>query len=167
MLWRVLSFDLTSLFHTERSWHAYWFSVGFVSGRQDWPSDANLTLFFGLNKGFSLFNFLQSASWIWITKSDFLLFANVMVSCNVLTSWANNLECQMNLMGLVCVLSNWRNKFQIKCSERRVFLHDLSLELFWCKVLTPGRSLLSNPFNSTSAAFLFWFLLWFACILAF
>ena len=30
-----------------------------------------------------------------------------------------------------------------------------------------GRSLLSSPFNSTSAAFLFWFLLWFACILAF
>ena len=30
-----------------------------------------------------------------------------------------------------------------------------------------GRSLLSSPFNSTSAALLFWFLLWFACILAF
>ena len=32
-----------------------------------------------------------------------------------------------------------------------------------------GRSLLSSPafFVSTSAAFLFWFLLWFACILAF
>ena len=30
-----------------------------------------------------------------------------------------------------------------------------------------GRSLFSSPFNSTSAAFLFWFLLWFACILAF
>ena len=31
-----------------------------------------------------------------------------------------------------------------------------------------GRSLLSSPFFvSTSAAFLFWFLLWFACILAF
>ena len=50
-----------------------------------------------LNKGFRLFNFLQSASWIWITKSDFLLSANVMVSCNVLTRWAHNLECQMNL----------------------------------------------------------------------
>ena len=30
-----------------------------------------------------------------------------------------------------------------------------------------GRSLFSSPFNSTSTAFLFWFLLWFACILAF
>ena len=31
-----------------------------------------------------------------------------------------------------------------------------------------GRTLLSSPFFvSTSAAFLFWFLLWFACILAF
>ena len=90
-----------------------------------------------------------------------------MVSCNVLTRWANNLECQMNLMGFVCVLSNWRNKFQIQCSERRVFLHGLSIELFWYKVLTTGRSLLSNPFNSTSVAFVFWFLVWFACILAF
>ena len=71
------------------------------------------------------------------------------------------------LMGFVCVLSNWRNKFQIQCSERRVFLHDLSLELFWYKLQTTGRSLPSNPFNSTSAAFLFWFLVWFACILAF
>ena len=80
-----------------------------------------------------------------------------MVSCNVLTRWANNLECQMNLMGFVSVLSNSKNKCQIQCSERRVFL----------QVLTTGRSLLSNPFNSTSAAFLFWFLVWFACILAF
>ena len=75
-----------------------------------------------LNNGFRLFNFLQSASWIWITKSDFLLSANVMVSCNVLTRWAHNLEWQMNLMGFVCVHCNWRNKFQIECSERRVFL---------------------------------------------
>ena len=30
-----------------------------------------------------------------------------------------------------------------------------------------GTKLLSSPFNSTSAAFLFWFLVWFACILAF
>ena len=28
------------LFHTERSWHTYRFTVVFVSGRQDLPSDA-------------------------------------------------------------------------------------------------------------------------------
>ena len=28
------------LFHTERSWHTYRFTVAFVSGRQDLPSDA-------------------------------------------------------------------------------------------------------------------------------
>ena len=40
-------------------------------------------------KGFRLFNFfLQSASWIWITKQNFLLSENAMVSCNVLSCWA-------------------------------------------------------------------------------
>ena len=114
-----------------------------------------------LNKGFRLFNFLQSASWIWKTKSDFLLSANVMVSCNVLTRWAHNLEWQMNLMGFVCVHCNWRNKFQLQCSERRVFLRlafnfrlvSKFFMTYWYEVLTPGRSLLSSR---TSAAFLFW-----------
>ena len=32
--------DLSRLFHTERSWHTYRFTVVFVSGRQDLPSDA-------------------------------------------------------------------------------------------------------------------------------
>ena len=50
MLWRVLSFDLTNLIfaacftlrgHDTR----VDFSVGFVSGGQDWPSDPKLTLF--------------------------------------------------------------------------------------------------------------------------
>ena len=32
--------DFSCLFHTERSWHTYRFTVVFVSGRQDLPSDA-------------------------------------------------------------------------------------------------------------------------------
>ena len=32
--------DFSRLFHTERSWHTYRFTVAFVSGRQDLPSDA-------------------------------------------------------------------------------------------------------------------------------
>ena len=32
--------DLSLLFHTERSWHTYRFTVVFVYGRQDLPSDA-------------------------------------------------------------------------------------------------------------------------------
>ena len=32
--------DFSRLFHTERSWHTYRFTVVFVSGRQDFPSDA-------------------------------------------------------------------------------------------------------------------------------
>ena len=32
--------DFSCLFHTGRSWHAYWFSVVFISGRRDLPSDA-------------------------------------------------------------------------------------------------------------------------------
>ena len=37
-------------------------------------------------KGFRLFNFfVQSASWIWMTKRNFLLSENAMVSCNVLS----------------------------------------------------------------------------------
>ena len=31
--------DFSRLFHTERSWHTYRFTVAFVSGRQDLPSD--------------------------------------------------------------------------------------------------------------------------------
>ena len=32
--------DFSRLFHTERSWHTYRFTVVFVSGRQDLPSAA-------------------------------------------------------------------------------------------------------------------------------
>ena len=32
--------DFNRLFHTKRSWHTYRFTVVFVSGRQDLPSDA-------------------------------------------------------------------------------------------------------------------------------
>ena len=32
--------DFSRLFHTERSWHTYRFTVVFVSGRQDLPFDA-------------------------------------------------------------------------------------------------------------------------------
>ena len=32
--------DFSRLFHTERSWHTYRFTVVFVSGRQDLPSDS-------------------------------------------------------------------------------------------------------------------------------
>ena len=54
MLWKVLHFllskcDFSRLFHTERSWHTYRFTVVFVSGRQDLPPDErafSLTLFF-------------------------------------------------------------------------------------------------------------------------
>ena len=49
MLWRVLSFDLTNVIFaacfTLRGHDTHLFSVGFVSGRQDWPSDPKLTLF--------------------------------------------------------------------------------------------------------------------------
>ena len=62
--------DFSRLFHTERSWHTYRFTVVFVSGRQDLPSDPrlfSLTSFeaegflLRLNKGLT---FLQSAFWI-------------------------------------------------------------------------------------------------------
>ena len=91
-----------------------------------------------------------------------------MVSCDVLTRWA-----QMNVMGFACVHCNWRNKFQIQFSERRVFLRLTAFSVrlvskffmtYWYEVLTLGRSLFSSR---TSDAFLFWFLLWFACILVF
>ena len=34
--------DFSHLFHTERSWHTYRFTVVFVSGQQDLPSDARV-----------------------------------------------------------------------------------------------------------------------------
>ena len=39
MLW-LSKCDFCRLFHTERSWHSYWFSAVIVSGRHDLPSDA-------------------------------------------------------------------------------------------------------------------------------
>ena len=57
-------FWLSRLFHIERSWHTYRFTVVFVSGRQDLPSDSraySLKIFITAEpKGF---NFLQSAFW--------------------------------------------------------------------------------------------------------
>ena len=47
----------------------------------------NAKLFLRLYKGFTPFNLSPSVSWIWITKSDFLLSGNAMVSCNVLSRW--------------------------------------------------------------------------------
>ena len=61
--------DFSRLFHTERSWHTYRFTVVFASGRQDLPSDPRafcLTSFeaksvlLRLNKGLTFF---QSAFW--------------------------------------------------------------------------------------------------------
>ena len=40
-------YDFSRVFHTERSWHTYRFTVVFVSGRQDLPSDAK-SIFFDL-----------------------------------------------------------------------------------------------------------------------
>ena len=84
MLWskKVLTqkmWFLPLVFHTERSWHDVDFlRFTIVSGRHYLPSDArafslwNVKLFMRLNDGFRLFKFLQSASWIWITISDFI-----------------------------------------------------------------------------------------------
>ena len=72
------------------------FPVVIVSIRHDLPSDMS-SIFFDLfwnvtslrlDKGFRLFNFPQTSSWIWITKCDFLLsLPNGMVSWNVLSRW--------------------------------------------------------------------------------
>ena len=85
MLWRktfwLSKYDFCRLFHTERSWHAF-SAIIVVSGRHDLPFDArafSLTSFemqcssSPLNKGFRLFSFLLSASWIQIIISDFVL----------------------------------------------------------------------------------------------
>ena len=78
-----LSFDWANvvwrLFHNERSLHAYWFSA-VIAGRYDLPSYErafSLTSYetesssLQLSKGFRLFDFLQSFSWIWIIINDF------------------------------------------------------------------------------------------------
>ena len=83
-LWRktfcLSKCDFCRLFHTERSWHAF-SAVIVVSGRHDLPFDARafpLTSFemqcpsLPLIKGFRLFIFFQSASWIRIIISGFL-----------------------------------------------------------------------------------------------
>ena len=49
----LTKFDFCRLFHTGRSWHAYWFSVSAsVSGRQGWPSYPKLTVFVAAKWGF-------------------------------------------------------------------------------------------------------------------
>ena len=57
----------------------------------------NVRLFLRLNKGFRSFNLFSS----WITKSDFLLFANAMVSCNV-SYWAQLVGVFFFLEGYRC-----------------------------------------------------------------
>ena len=99
MLWRGLHFDwanyvtFTACFMLRgRDTHTDFLRLLFLVGMTDnLPSDArafSLTSFetysssLRLNKGFRLFNFLQSPSLIWMTESDFLLSVNVMVSYN-------------------------------------------------------------------------------------
>ena len=90
------------LLHTERSWHAYWFSAVIVSGGHDLPSNArafSFTFFetqsssLRLNKGFRLSDFLKNAYWIWkifiqrfsfVTESDGFL--------KVLSRWAQHVS---------------------------------------------------------------------------
>ena len=63
-------------------------------------------------KGFRLFNFfLQSASWIWITKQNFLLSENAMVSCNVLSCWAQLISVFL-WDGKFSPIVIYRSKFQ-------------------------------------------------------
>ena len=58
--------DFSRLFHTERSWHTYRFTVAFVSGRQDLPSD---------ERAFSLTSFERKAFYCgWIRV---LIFSKV------------------------------------------------------------------------------------------
>ena len=68
MVWKVLHFnqafslskcDFSSLFHTERSWRTYRFTVVFVSGRQDLPSDG---------RAFSLTSFKASSFLLRLNK---------------------------------------------------------------------------------------------------
>ena len=88
-LW-ISKCEFCRLFHTERSWHAYWFSAVIVSDRRDLPLQERFlrpllkskSLPLRLNKSFRLFILLQSASWIWIGKGDILLSVNLMVSFN-------------------------------------------------------------------------------------
>ena len=61
-LWRKMfwlsKFDFCRLFHTERSWQAYWFSAVIVSSQHDLPSDArafSLTSFEMLSSSLQLF----------------------------------------------------------------------------------------------------------------
>ena len=66
----------------------------------------HLRLTFGL-----LFFFLQSASWIWMSKSNFLLSVNVKVSCNVLSCWAH-----LNL----CLPPMWLTKLFVACAIKHL-----------------------------------------------
>ena len=82
MLWRkkVLTqkmWFLPLVFHTERSWHACWFSAVYYCFWSAlfalWCKSVlplKLKLFMLLNDGFRLFTFLQSASWIWKIIND-------------------------------------------------------------------------------------------------
>ena len=85
--WHV---SIKGLFHTERScmvrlfwWARFALQCKSILFNFFW----NTKLFLRLYKDFRPFNLFSSVSWIWITKSDFLLSGNAMVSCNVLSCW--------------------------------------------------------------------------------
>ena len=58
----------------------------------------------------------------------------------------------MNLTGFVCVLCNWRNKFQIQRSERRVFLRLVS-NFLWL-IVSLVRAVLIQSSNILDVYFL-------------
>ena len=103
------------MFHTERSWHTYRFTVVIVSGRQDLPSDAralilwllwSVKLFITAEEGFQ---FSPSAFWIRITKRFSLVR-----ECNVF------LQCCITL-GLACSRlrdGGWKSFSNKKCEKR-------------------------------------------------
>ena len=95
----------------------------------------NVRLFLRLNKGFRSFNLFSS----WITKSDFLLFANAMVSCNV-SCWTQLVG--VSFFGGIQMLNSLRWSFT-DCSVRRNKKTNVQ-SLYWLfglidiSILTPS-----------------------------
>ena len=115
--------DFSRMFHTERSWQTYRFTIVIVSGRQDlqahflWPVLKRKAFLLRLNTGSS---FLQSAFWIWIAKRVSLVHeCSVFLQCCITLGPAR----QFSFTDSDLQIQNYKNEVQLKLK-----LHKLTME---------------------------------------
>ena len=132
------------MFHTERSWHTYRFTVVIVFWSQDLPSKR---IFFDLLWSVKLFYYgwirvpilLQSAFWIWLTKRFSLVReSNVFLQCCITLGPARQFSLQNVKLSWIVI---YRSKIiRMKCSLNWSYINLLRRIESWLSKLQPYSS---------------------------